>query len=317
MHKWIRISEIVIIFMLIIVSAVVFNSISNVRGNQLLKNEIAAYHVAVITDEGSSYALDTFIDGIDEASAAFDIVYEIYNTDLETLSTSFDAVGHTGVDGIVVKLSNNSLAREWILSLKEHGKHVVLVGNDDPESKRDVYIGTNKYQLGKEVASLAGEATGYSGDIALIFGSEYNENAVAYNHFISGVNDVVKSSWDLSLQNVHFSENKRAEVITDELLGETNTRVIVCTDPTDVIRTMRVLVDRNEVGAVQVIGNGRTSDMESYIDQKLVYASIVEDYRQLGHLSMTYLSDIFEGKIVSGYVNVPFEVIKRVEPPKN
>lgn len=310
MHRWIRALEVMVITLLVIVSAVVVNRLGAVREIQAQATLTADYHVAVITDETASYGMDLFVEGLDAAGINFNMVYEMYEISETAIEATFQAVSLTDVDAVVVKLSNNTFAREWIQALKEEAIFVVLIGNDDPESNRDVYIGTNKYQMGKEVATLAGEAIDHSGEIAVIFGSAYNENAVAYNHFISGMTDIVKNSWDLKLERFQFSQEKRAEVITDELLNISDVGVIVCTDPTDVNRAMRVLVDRNAVGKVKVIGNGLTPDIESYIEQDIVFASIVEDYKELGYLSMTYLNDLFQGKTVSGYVNVPYEVIR-------
>ncbi len=303
--------EFTIVIALLTLSIVTFNKINQVK---LIENESivsSEFHLAIITDDVDSYAFDKFIAGVDASIEKFGSIYEIYEVGDMTLDDVIDMVIITEVDGVVFRLGDNALASASIDKCKQEGVPVVAVGNDAPESMRDLYIGTNKFNLGRHAANLAIKAISGSGNVGIILGSEYvDEKAIATNNFVNGIQDIVTKTSGVVLTTITYTKDKRAELLMDELLDlKEPIDVLICTDPVDVNRIIRVLVDRNRVGDLKIVASGDTTEILDGIQKKLITASIVEDYTELGALSVFYLNQVIEGERVSSYINVPFETI--------
>lgn len=303
--------EFTIVIALLTLSIVTFNKINQVRLIETESIVSSEFHLAIITDDVDSYAFDKFIAGVDASIENFGSIYEIYEVGEMTLEDVIDMVIITEVDGVVFRLSDNALASVSIDKCKQEGIPVVAVGNDAPESMRDLYIGTNKFNLGRHAANLAIKAISNSGNVGIILGSEYvDEKAIATNNFVNGIQDIVTKTSGVVLTTIAYTKDKRAELLMDELLDLNEPiDVLICTDPVDVNRIIRVLVDRNRVGDLKIVASGDTAEILDGIQKKLITASIVEDYTELGALSVFYLNQVIEGERVSTYINVPFETI--------
>lgn len=303
--------EFIIIFILVILSVTTFNKINSVP---LIKTDdlIPDYrHVAIVTDDTTSYAYDRFIGGVENAKGLYNIVYEIYEVGTLAIEDVFRMITITEVDGVILRLSNNGLATEAINKCAELGIFVVTIGNDAPDSNRDVYIGTNKFNLGRHAAQLALEAIDYKGNIGILLGSEYlDETSIATNNFVNGIQEVVSKSDTVTLSTIKYTHTVRAELHMDALLDDVGSvDVLICTDPVDVNRIIRVLVDRNRVGAIKIIASGDTQEIADGVEKELIYASIVEGFTEIGAYAVYYLDQLMLNEGVSSYVNVPFETL--------
>lgn len=311
MKLLIRSAELIIVTALFFLSVMSFNKI-----NQIEMIEPDAYgslkgHVVVVTDDTQSYAYELFIGGVEKTSKTLGYAYEVYSTETMTLESITEVVVLTHVDGVIIRLGDNVLATEAINQLKDAEMKVVVVGTDAPESPRDVYIGTNKFNMGRRVGELAAEAINNDGKIGVILGSEYLENkSIATNNFVNGVLDIVSKFENVSLSMIRYSRSMRAELIMDEILDTQNmVDLLICTDPVDVNRIMRVLVDRNRVGDVKIVASGEMPEILDGIKKKMLISSMVEDFSQLGAMATEHLVRVISGERVSTYINVPFEIV--------
>ena len=266
--------EFIIIFVLVVLSVTTFNKINSVP---IIKTDdmIPDYrHVAIVTDDVTSYAYDRFVNGVENAKSLYNIVYEIYDVGTLPLEDVFRMISITEVDGVILRLSNNGIATEAINKCAELGIFVITIGNDAPDSNRDVYIGTNKFNLGRHAAQLALEAISNEGNIGILLGSEYlDESSIATNNFVNGIQEVVSKSEGVSLSTIKYTHTVRAELHMDALLDEVGSvDVLICTDPVDVNRIIRVLVDRNRVGEIKIIASGDTQEILEGIEKELIYA---------------------------------------------
>ncbi len=117
------------------------------------------------------------------------------------------------VDGVMVKLSNNELAREEIEVCFKQGIKVITVGNDSPESKRDAYIGTNKFNLGKLTATLLADQYNEKYDVLLILGSEFTElSGASSNNYLNGLLETFKTNENIGELHVEYAAEKKSRV---------------------------------------------------------------------------------------------------------
>ena len=311
MKYFVKAAEFVIVIALLVLSILTFNKINQI---ELIKADDYSpdqYHIAIVTDDVNSYAFEKFIDGVEVSMEAQQSIYEIYEVGDISLEDVVEMIIITEVDGVVLRLSDNTIANDAITKLDQADIRVIAVGNDAPESPRDVYIGTNKFNMGRHAANLAIKAIGNEGHVGIILGSEYiNETAIATNNFVNGIQDIITKSSNIELTTIKYTHSIRAELLMDDILDENlPIDVVICTDPVDVNRIIRVLVDRNRVGEIKIIASGDTAEIIDGIEKRLISVSIVEDYTELGALSITYLHQVLNGEGASVYVNVPFNTI--------
>lgn len=305
--------EFAIVLALVILSVITFNKINQAALFEKETFSEEKYHFAIITDDTSSYAYENFITGVEGAIKDLDSVYEVYEVGTNSLQDVVEMIVITEVDGVIFRLSNNAIASDAIEKCKNEGIGIITVGNDAPDSMRDVYIGTNKFNLGRHAATLAVQSIDGPVNIGVILGSEYiDEKTIATNNFINGIQDIVTRNDDVNLSVIKYSNSIRAELLMDDMLnGDTPVNVLICTDPVDVNRIIRVLVDRNKVGDIKIIASGDTAEIKDGIEKRLIAASIVEDYSEIGNLSVYYLNRVIQGEGVSSYVNVSFETLEQ------
>lgn len=311
MKVFIRTAEVLIIIALIILSVISLSKINQVKLIETEDYEKYNYHLAIITDDTASYAYDKFISGVAVTSEENDATYEVYRVGDLTFDEIIDMTILTEVNGVIFRLSDSGYAADGIAKLKEKDIMVVVAGSDVPDSSRDVYIGTNKFNLGRHAAGLGIEAIDGNGKVGVILGSEYvDAGAIATNNFVNGVQDIISKNDTVELSTIKYSSETRAELLMDELLDEASSvDVLICTDPVDVNRILRVLVDRNKVGDVKIIASGDTAEIVDGISKKLIASSIVEDHEEIGSLATLHLIKVLGGERVSSYINVPFETI--------
>ncbi|MDW7678092.1 MAG: substrate-binding domain-containing protein, partial [Bacillota bacterium] len=266
-------------------------------------------HLAVLVDESTP---EPFNRGIVEAAREHMLVAELLTVSEDNVAEVFKQVELTGVDGVIIRLNNHTILNEEIESLKEAGMVVVLIGNDAPESTRDVYIGTNGYQQGKAMGEMVMDVLGGEGRIALLLGSEMAEEQSASRiNFVSGIYETLNQPESgVHIAGEFSTTARRAELITDDLLSnDIRIGALICTDSVDVHRAIRVLVDRNAVGRVAVLARGTEEEMANYLQQEMVYGLIVEDHYAIAQIAIESIELMISGFWISSYVNVPFDVI--------
>lgn len=309
------------LILLIILIALMFYAFQTTRlirsssgAESLLGQDSPTYHFAVIADDTVSYSWTTYLTGLENTALTKKVVVEVYPVADPTIPAELDRAFEMGalskVDGILVKLSNNQLARDQIQRCHDKGIRVVTIGNDSPDSQRDAYIGTNKFNLGQTTAGIIDEANSTPADILLILSSEYtDQNGASSNSYLNGIHEYNSQNPCINSITVEYSSKKRAELIINDLIFKQQIRTVVCTDPIDALRVVKVLIDLNKVGEIQVIASGEIPEILDYVKKKTIYASVVENYGSLGKMSVEALHTLMLNDRQSAYINIPIKVI--------
>lgn len=309
MQKSVKILEFILLSILIVLGGVMISDIQQINLADGPEAVVRDVHLAVLVDDS---APESFIRGIEEASREQMVVAELMTVSDENAAEVFRQVKLINVDGVIIRLNNHTFLSSEIETLKAAGMVVVLIGNDAPESARDVYIGTNGYQQGKAMGHMALEVLGGQGHIALLLGSEMAEEQSALrSHFVSGFYEILNQPENEVYVTAEYSTvDRRAELITDDLLSsDTEIGALICSDPMDVHRVIRVLVDRNAVGSVAVLARGTEEEMANYLEQEMVNGIVAEDHYAIAEIAIKSTDRILNGFWISSYVNVPFDVI--------
>ncbi len=317
----IKIIEGILISFIVLLIAYTVNETIVIQKN-ISNNDIGAhekkpeYHFVVISDDVESYSWTTYISSVNDEAKDKSIVIEIYAindlNDKSEIEKTFEIAILSKVDGIMMKLTDNDIVRDEILKCNDMGIKVITIGNDSPESNRDAYIGTNKYNLGKISASLLTSQGQQKQDVLLILGSEYKENSGASsNNYLNGIHEEIVQNDLINKLYVEYASQKRADLIVNDSLYKDHIDAIICTDPIDSLRAVKVLIDLNLVGDVDLIASSNLPEIIEYIKKGTIQSSVVEDYEIMGETSVEVLYQLLNDKRQSAYINIPISVINK------
>jgi ribose transport system substrate-binding protein len=195
--------------------------------------------------------------------------------------------------------------------MQQNGIFTVLVGNDSPESYRDVYIGSNKFNQGKVSAALATEGRLDKARVLLLLGRDYESSSgSAKNNFLNGFRPDNSDDVDLEIIYIGYTAQTRAELLLEKHLSEESINTVICTDPLDTTRVMNLLVDLNRVSDIRLIGSGNLEATLEGIKKGIVYASINLGFDIMGDEAIRALIALNQNESQSSYVNIEINVME-------
>jgi ribose transport system substrate-binding protein len=280
----------------------------------IIDNGVAKSFIVLITDDVSSYSYDKFIYGVSKGAKELDVVLETKAIDDITnekeIEDAFNIYKYSNVDGIMIKLSNNELAKGFITSAIKEGIKVVTIGNDSSSSGRNAYIGTNKYNLGVTTGSSIIKSAGEKQNVLVLLGSEYsNQTGSSNNNYINGILSITNQSKNINVDYEYTSNQNRAEIVVRNSLRDKDIDYIIVTDEIDSIRVTKTLIDINKINSVAVISSGDHPDILDYVKKGTVELSIVQNYELMGEKSLKILYLICNDRALTSYTSIPFKVI--------
>lgn len=315
-YNYIKTILLVFLFFLLVYTAYITYQIRlSDQSTTNIFNETPEKQFVLITDDLDSYSHQKFIEGVETASESFNIVYQIKyiedNLNIEEIEDAFNVCIYTKVDGIVLKLSNNDLAMDFILLSENSGIPVITVGNDSVTSQRSAYIGTNQYNLGQTVGELI--ETDESGDnILIVFDFNFiGKKGSATNNYLNGILSVLNENYNLSIRTLFLEEDQRVESLLKDYINYDKPDYIITTDPINSLRVTKALVDLNEIGKIKIIASSNHPDILNYLQKGTILASAIEDYTLMGNSAITALYNLGSSKSSSAYTAVPFTIMTK------
>lgn len=282
--------------------------------NTVDKSKIAGkkpkYHFVVIKPNIDDYFWNGIKKGIELAARDLNVAVELEtssfnNTDEQIMYLNIAIASK--VDGIIINAVNDKLITPYINKAERLNIPVVTIENDAKDSKRKAFISTINFEAGVKAGNMLIEATDGKANVAIIM-NKYpgNEENVSENLKIQGFEDTVKKQKGISIVAKLVSDNGvfGAEDVTQKVLskyGDVNT--IFCLSSRDTIGAAQVIVDQNKVGKVTIIGYGDSGDILRYIENGVIYGTIVSDSVKIGYDSIKNLTEIKENKNVSIFID--------------
>ena len=199
------------------------------------------------------------------------------------------------VDGIIVQGLNQAKFNPVINKAVERGIPVVTVDTDAPDSKRMAFVGTDNLEAGRKLGQLVVEATGGTGKIGVIIGSESAENQLQR---LEGIKRVIREYPKLAIVDVRSSNISMLEAIqqaAEMLQSHPEITVMVGTSATDalgILQSARSLKRQD----MQIIGFDDLPDTIHAIRNGEILATVVQQPYQMGELSVQLLDSYFSGK---------------------
>jgi ABC-type sugar transport system substrate-binding protein len=255
--------------------------------------------------------------GLESAAKEHKVVVEFnaprFNSPQEELKFLDIAVA-SEVDGIITHVSSGTDFTELINRAKEKGIPVVTIENDDKNSNRNSFVGTNSFQLGKAAAELMIKATGERANIGVIVSNDLELDSTSQNLKMNGFLSTLKDYPNMKVVKTYTSKMGilSAEEITQTIISnEENINAIFATNSVDTIGSAQLIVDRNKVGSIAIVGYGDTEDILRYISKDIIYGTVMSDPYKMGFESLEALIDIKEQNNVSTFIDTGVRVITK------
>lgn len=272
------------------------------------------YHFAVI-----GQADDTFWKSVREgclaAASEFQVAVE-FNvprfTSLEEQMRYLDIAIASKVDGIVTHVLDEEKFTPLIDKAVDAGIPVITVEAEAKKSKRNAYVGTNTFNLGREAGKLVLEAMGERANIAIIL-SDYIDGAVnvPQNLRIAGTKDALENMPGMTIRTFSSSAGffSAEEVTRRILIDYPEVDAIICTSAKDTISSAQIIVDLNKVGQITLIGYDDAPEILRYIEKGVIYGTVVANPYEIGYESIRSLIEIKKNRMTSTYVDTGAKVV--------
>lgn len=253
--------------------------------------------------------------GMESAAKQYNVVVEYnaprFNNPQDEIKF-LDIAITSNVDGIITHVSNGPDFTKLIDHAYEKGIPLITIENDDKNSNRNAFVGTNSFLLGKEAAKLMIEATNGKANIAIIVSNDFELDAVSENLKINGFLSTIKDYPDMKIMKTYTSKMGilSAEEITQSIInGDEGVNAIFTTNSVDTLGSAQLIVDRNKVGSVVLVGYGDTVNILRYIQKGIIYGTVMSDPYKMGYESVKALINIKEKNNVSTFIDTGVKVI--------
>lgn len=291
------------------------SSIDNSTG-LIVPGKEPEYHFAMICENVEDSTWLSIKKGIERASADFNAAVE---TNWSAISTSGEQARHmdmaiaSKVDGIITYVWNEDQAGKIIDTAVEQGIPVVTIGIDAKNSKRTTFVGMNSYGYGQELARMLLGAIGDRGDAVVLVSNSQIGGTVVQNLTISGIKNALKPYPNITVTTIEYNQSDVLgieDTIKDLLTNRPDLDAIVCTSAKDTAVVAQRLIDLNKVG-YSIIGYGDTPEILRYIDNGVVYGTVMASHEEMGYNAVKALYNIKTTGRASAYFTVNTSLITK------
>ena len=322
--KWLYKITLLVLILAVCVSATgslyFFNKVNSVynQDNTYVFSDDPQYHFSLILNSEDDVYWQNFKEGAFKAG-------EVYNTAIEyNPVTNWDSNGETveyiniasesKVDGIIVAAENTNEFMDAIRRAANKGINIVVGVVESVNSNRLAYVGTNFYEYGVQAAKLVEEAGSNDEQVnlAMILSSRNNEETDTVSTtqddvMLNGLNSALEHADQINLVSTMYrsSDLLGAEDLTQDILTQhPDVDVIFCTNAKDTVAAARVIVERNLVGQVVIVGTDVTEEIISYIKKGIVFGVLDRNGYEAGYNSVQALYSSVGSDFQTSYLDV-------------
>jgi len=275
------------------------------------------HHFYFIAQNSVDPFWEEVIKGVEKSAKDNNVVVEFYaprfNDPQEELKY-IDIATISKVDGLITHVSNKVSFTDYIDKAYNNKIPVITFENDDSESKRNAFVGTNNFIIGRQAAKLLVEATDGKANIAVISNNDLDQSSIENNLKMNGFMSILKEYPQMKIIKTYLSQmgTLSAEEITQTIIDSRNEiNAIFTISAADTLGTAQFIVDRNKVGNIILVGYGSSEEILRYIDREIVYGTVASDPYKMGYESLKALVDIKAGKSVPTFIDTEVKIITK------
>jgi ribose transport system substrate-binding protein len=322
--KWLYKISVTLLFATVVAAAAMaayyismVNNVYDVNSTNIF-GEKPKYHFSLIIDSGDDEYWQSFNEGVFEAGKVHNAAIE-YNPisgpdSIDKIVEYINIANKSRVDGIIVNGGNSAAYSEAINNAAKSGIHIVVGLMESIDSNRLSYVGNNFYDYGVKAAKLIYQASDKKTPINLavilsdVSRGETEKTMMSQSDIMmSGLTSVIESDKKVNLLCTLYrnSDLLGAEDLTREILTQhSDVDVIFCTNAKDTAAAARVIVERNLVGEVVIVGTGITDEIKYYIKKGIIFGVLDRNGYNAGYKAVEILCGNVGDSFQSSYVNI-------------
>ena len=286
-------------------------------------------HYAMIVEDGADEFWQSVYAGALSEAESQNIYLEFMGEDLNVSYSTEELVKMAiaaKVDGIMLEADGSGELDLLIEDAVDAGIPVVTLLKDAAGSLRVSYVGISYYNLGQQYAEqivsvIAGRELASKGEINVLVLMDNDINDTSRNIVYSSIRDVLNGRQDtkdrvkLNSEPVDSSTAFAAEESIRNLFlsAETLPDIIVCLDETSSACVYQAIVDYNQVGRVELVGDYTGTTVLSGISKKIIYSTTGVDTEALGKNGVDALTEYIETGYVSEYYSVDTFIVNQYD----
>lgn len=275
------------------------------------------HHIYFIAQNSVDPFWSEVIRGVKKSAKDNNVAVEFYaprfNDPKEELKY-IDIATISKVDGIITHVSNVVDFTAAIDKACSSNIPVITFDNDDSKSKRQAFVGTNSFVVGREAAKLLIEATGGRANIAIISNEDSSQDSLEQNLKMNGFISTLKDYPNIKIVKNYTSKMGilSAEEITQKIVdSEEKINAIFTVSSADTLGVAQFIVDRNKVGDIALVGYGSSEGILGYIEKGIINGTVATDPYKMGYEGLKAMIDLKDGKTVPTFINTEVQVITR------
>jgi ribose transport system substrate-binding protein len=296
-----KIALLIFILVVVVSAALIlfyFNKVNSVYGNEdayVFGNN--PKHLSLILNSEDEEYWQEYKEGVVEAGKAYNTAVE-FNSIIEPDSNGktveyINIANKSRVNGIIVNGKNTYEYLDAIDNAAQSGINVVVGQVESVNSDGLFYVGTNFYDYGAKAAALIAEAGGGKTPVNLAVIQESDGTDAQSNNTMGGLNSEIGSGRKINILCAPSRNNDLlgAEDLTRNILTEhPDVDVIFCMNAKDTVATARVIVERNLVGDVVIVGTDVTDEIVYFINIGVIFGVLDRNGHDAGYRSVEVLN---------------------------
>lgn len=326
--KWVYKTTLFLLIICVVVSAVFtvtyFSHVDKVYEDNSIYffGEDPKHHFSLILNSGDDKYWQDFKEGVFEAGKAYNVAIEfnpVAELDSNVKTVEYVNIANKSkIDGIIVNGENSAEYSEAIDNAAQSGVNIVVGIVESVDSSRLSYVGTNFYDYGALAAKLIAQGCSKKRSINLaVILSDVNKNNIdrvttsQSDIMISGLKSAIEGGQEIELLSTLYRNNELlgAEDLTRNILTQhPEVNVIFCTNAKDTEAAARVIVERNLVGKVVIVGTDVTDEIKNYINKGIIFGVLDRNGRLAGYKSVEILCNNSGNSFQSSYINIETEI---------
>lgn len=284
-------------------------------------------HILFVGPRGDADMFNALFDGANSKAMEYHAVLEKLSpssvADERGLDTWLNYASYVDADGVIVFSDNESTLIEQPMNTYGSAIPVVSLINTNPESSQVVFLGTNKYEIGKcfaeEIFSYEEKLQKPVKTIFALVNSEKNVSAA--DRILSSIQEELFKNKQRQ-RNVLVKEfsSKGIGPVNDEVrnvilnLMETHgSKLILCFSANDTIMAAQALIDLNATGEIGIIGLYENNETMNYIEKGIVFSVISIDAFSMGMEAMECLFSLINKGHTNNYGSADLIVLRKEE----
>lgn len=286
------------------------NSKKNDENNLAFPSYPVYFFSLIINTEDDVY-WESFKEGVSAAAKEYNVAIEdneVTEPDSNSEMEEYIFIAEQSkMDGIIVAGDSNDEYDVAIAEAIEAGINVVMGDSDISDSSSAVYVGTNNYEYGENAAEMIEQLCeeGEKLDLAVILSDKNCEYASLNPSTQLMINGLGKGPFNFTSTLYRTSDLLGAEdQIRATLSAHPDIDVIFCTNDKDTISAAHVIIERNLVGKVHIVGTGVTDEIVDYIKKGVIFGVLDRKGYDAGYSSVKILYESMGSSFRSNYMDI-------------